>query len=82
MARKPTDTVPLMLRLPENLRRRIEHSAKKQQRSLNAEIIHRLEESFTRQDQAALIEKTATAVVEEFRVVGFGPAAKDEGNKS
>lgn len=50
-ARKPTDTVQLKLRFSEALRRRLVRSAKKVQSakkqnwSLNAEIVFRLEES-------------------------------------
>jgi hypothetical protein len=46
MARKPSDTVQLKLRFPEALRRRLERAAKANDRSMNMEIIFRLEESF------------------------------------
>jgi hypothetical protein len=39
MARKPTDTVKLQLRLSESLRRRLEKLAKHNARSMNSEII-------------------------------------------
>jgi Arc-like DNA binding domain len=43
----PTDELrPVMTRLPERLRRRLERAAAANQRSMNAEIIHRLELSF------------------------------------
>lgn len=45
-ARKPTDTVGLKLRFLESLRRRFEREARRNNRSMNAEIIHRLERSF------------------------------------
>jgi hypothetical protein len=51
MARKPSDTVQLKLRFPEALRRRLERAAKASDQSMNAEIIHRLEKSFRRQDE-------------------------------
>jgi hypothetical protein len=54
MARKPTDTVTLSLRIREELRRQLEREAKRQERSLNAEIIHRLEQSFRKSDDAEL----------------------------
>lgn len=45
MARKPTDMVQLKLRFSETLRRRLERAAARNNRSMNTEIIHRLEES-------------------------------------
>lgn len=44
--RKSTDTVQLKLRFDEKLRRRLAGEADKADRSLNGEIIHRLERSF------------------------------------
>ena len=46
MARKLTDTVQLKLRFGEKLRRRLDQEAKERGRSLNNEIIRRLERSF------------------------------------
>jgi hypothetical protein len=46
VARKPTDTVQLKLRFPEALRRQLERAAKANDRSLNLEIVGRLEGSF------------------------------------
>jgi len=66
--RKKTDIVPLMVRLRESLRARIEAAAKAQERSLNNEIIARLEESFDREsltrirDQA---DKALTSILEQ-----------------
>ena len=48
MARKPTDEVQLKLRFSETLRRRLERVAARNNRSMNTEIIHRLEESLAR----------------------------------
>ena len=48
MARKPTDEVQLKLRFLEALRRRLERVAARNNRSMNTEIIHRLEESLAR----------------------------------
>ena len=50
MARKPTDTAHLNLRYPEALRRRLERAAKNSGRSMNTEIVERLEQSFRRED--------------------------------
>ena len=46
MARKPSDIVQPNLRIREELRRRLETEAKKRGVSLNAEMNHRLEQSF------------------------------------
>ncbi len=54
MARKLTDTVPLMLRLRESLRRKIEKAAKRDRRSMNYEINLRLEKSFPDKKQALI----------------------------
>ena len=45
----------VMTRIPEGLRRRLEREAKWHRRSMNAEIIHRLQESFDLPDHAAAI---------------------------
>jgi predicted HicB family RNase H-like nuclease len=50
MTRKPTDTAHLNLRYPEALRRRLERAGKSNGRSLNSEIVHRLEQSFWLQE--------------------------------
>jgi predicted glycosyl hydrolase (DUF1957 family) len=60
MARKLTDTVHLRLRFDEKLRRRLEREAVHNRRSMNAEIIDRLEKSFAKADQAKLLEAIAT----------------------
>jgi hypothetical protein len=73
MARKPTDEVQLKLRFEERLRRRLERAAESNNRSMNAEIIHRLEESFQRVDTAKLIQETATATAVRVHEMHFGP---------
>jgi Arc-like DNA binding domain len=45
MAKKSQELRPVMVRLPERLRRRVEARAKKNQRSMNTEIINRLTRS-------------------------------------
>jgi hypothetical protein len=50
VARKP---IKLQLRLDEPLRRRLERLAARNERSMNAEIIHRLEESIRNELTAA-----------------------------
>jgi hypothetical protein len=52
MARKPTEIVNFTLRLREDLRKRLERAADKAERSLNIEIVERLEASFAADDKA------------------------------
>lgn len=40
------DIAPFGVRMPSDLKQKIENSAKKSGRSMNAEIVHRLEQSF------------------------------------
>ena len=46
MAPKDDELRPVMTRLPERLRRKLDRAASANKRSMNAEIIHRLEVSF------------------------------------
>jgi hypothetical protein len=52
MAKKSTEIVPTMLRIREDLRKRLEREAKKKDHSLNAEMVERLEQSFVDDAQA------------------------------
>jgi hypothetical protein len=54
--RKTTDIVNLKLRIRETLRKRLEGAAKVQERSLNSEMVVRLEDSFDRAKDAFLLE--------------------------
>jgi hypothetical protein len=65
MARKPTDEVQLKLRFDEKLRRRLEHKAERNNRSMNAEIVLRLESSFQQEDTEQLFERALAAIVED-----------------
>ena len=56
VTRKKTDIVQFKLRIREGLRGRLESAAKNQERSLNSEIVARLEESFRRGELASLTE--------------------------
>jgi hypothetical protein len=47
MARKAQELRPVMVRLPEKLRRRLERAAFLSGRSMNSEIIYLLEHTFT-----------------------------------
>jgi Arc-like DNA binding domain len=51
VTRKPADLVQLKLRFDERLRRRIERAAERNECSMNAEIIKRLERSFEQVDK-------------------------------
>jgi Arc-like DNA binding domain len=82
MARKQSDTVQLKLRFPEKLRVRIEVAAVRNQRSMNSEIIHRLEQSFEKDDRTTAMNAVAqaaaaaatTAMVDKFEIVGLKPS--------
>lgn len=63
MAPKDQELRPLMTRIPEKLRARLERAAAKAGRSMNAELIQRLEQSFEPSAQADLIQQIATAAV-------------------
>jgi len=78
MARKATEIVPIMLRLRESLRRQLEQAATKNERSLNAEVIDRLIQSFRNEDQAQLIKETAQATAEAtMTLLGSVPPKED-----
>jgi hypothetical protein len=57
MAKKPSDPVKLNLRFTEALRSRLEKQATKNNRSMNEEIIRRIEDSFRGDDFTAAIER-------------------------
>ena len=56
MPRKRTETVNFTLRMREDLRRRLAQIAKKEDRSLNEEIVRRLEQSFSTEDVVQAVE--------------------------
>ena len=55
MAQKDLELRPVMTRIPEGLRRRLEREAKWHRTSMNQEIVKRLQESFDIPDQAQAI---------------------------
>src|SRR5262245_44373736 len=65
MARKPTDEVQLKLRFDEKLRRRLAREAERNDRSMNAEIVLRLESSFRQEDTEQLFERALAAIVKD-----------------
>jgi len=64
MARKLSETVQLKLRFSEELRRKLEKAAERGGQSMNAEIIARLEGSFTRHDVESAVELAAKMAAE------------------
>ena len=56
MAKKTTAIVPTMLRMREDLRQQLEREAKKKDHSLNAEMVQRLEQSFVRERNSAIVD--------------------------
>jgi Arc-like DNA binding domain len=65
MVRKSRQLRPVMTRIPEGLRRRLEREAEQNGRSMNAEIIHRLESSFQREDTDQLFARALNALVSD-----------------
>src|SRR5215469_11989963 len=71
--RKRTDVVKLQLRIREALRRRLEAAAGAEERSLNSEIAHRLENSFEQEKSLHMVEALLAAGpgLELVRAVGI-----------
>jgi hypothetical protein len=61
--RKPSDTVQLNLRFSERLRGRLERDAAHERRSMNAEIVERLERSYRKEEDADLTADTFRAAL-------------------
>jgi hypothetical protein len=68
MARKPSEQVKLNLRFTEALRSRLEKHAARNNRSMNEEIIRRLEDSFTKEDLMAFAERVSEKLSTEVTV--------------
>jgi Arc-like DNA binding domain len=81
MVRKPTELRPLMVRIPESLRRKLEREAAKQDRSMNAEIIHRLDQSFLI-PPLEIATANATAVLEKLTIVSSAATGGAMGAKA
>jgi hypothetical protein len=64
MAPKDEELRPVMTRIPEKLRRRLEREAKWHRRSMNAEIVNRLQQSFDIPDQAREIASDVASEIE------------------
>jgi len=72
MPRKQTATVNFTLRMREGLRRQLEQIAARKKRSINEEIVHRLEQSLRREQEGELLEmaKDTLRQVQEFTRLG------------
>jgi hypothetical protein len=83
MARKPTDMVQLKVRLPETLRWQMEHAAKQNDRSMNAEIVARLNRSLQRDEDKiegvaeALLASLDPAIVDKMMEIVSERLARD-----
>jgi len=64
VARKNQELRPVMTRIPERLRGRLEREANSRGRSMNAEIVKRLQESFDIPEQAEAIVHDVSSEVE------------------
>jgi hypothetical protein len=65
MATKSTQKTPhLRVRIEPRLLARLEKEREKNGRTLTGEIVHRLEDSFRREDQQALIAATISSLVQ------------------
>ena len=60
-----------MTRLPETLCRRLEREAAREGRSMNAEIIHRLQQSFQASNQAGGLDERLRKLEEEVAKFAF-----------
>ena len=74
MARKPQELRPVMVRIPEGVRRRLEREAVRNGRSMNTEIIHRLERSFLGSEIAQVAQQAGTTAVEKLVSTLMDPA--------
>jgi hypothetical protein len=82
MARKPADPVKLNLRFTEGLRSRLEKLAEKNNRSMNEEIVRRLEESFKRDDLTEILESLSDKVTVKIGNMIVKQGRSTEGDKS
>jgi hypothetical protein len=64
VAQKDQELRAVMTRIPEGLRRRLERDARWHRRSMNAEIVNRLQESFDVPDQAGAIAQDVISEIE------------------
>jgi hypothetical protein len=65
MVRKSKQLRPVMTRIPEGLRRKLEREAEQNRCSMNAEIIDRLESSFRAEETDQLFARALEAVLRD-----------------
>jgi hypothetical protein len=68
MVRKSQELRPVMTRIPEGLRSKLAREGKKNGRSMNAEIVYRLEQSF---EQGDIITAVKEAIASPGFLAGF-----------
>jgi hypothetical protein len=73
MVRKSQELRPVMTRIPEGLRSKLAREGKKNGRSMNAEIVYRLEQSF---EQGDIIEAVREEISSGF-TAGFAAGLRD-----
>jgi hypothetical protein len=66
VARKPTDTIYLQIRIAEGLRRALDREATKYKRSMNTEIIRRLDASFEQPMLTKLMKDAVKSALEDY----------------
>ena len=71
MVRKSQELRPVMTRIPEGLRSKLAREGKKNGRSMNAEIVYRLEQSFEQEDILKTIKEAADDLKTEAAQAGF-----------
>lgn len=74
--RRPSEIIQVNLRMREDLRQRLSRQAEKESRSFNAELVHRLEQSFER-DTAADLLAEAHKLLKEISDLEVIPRALD-----
>ena len=83
MARRTQELRPVMVRIPEGLRRRLEREAVRNGRSMNTEIIHRLERSFADlgSEMAQLAQQAGTTAAEKMVSTLIDPSSGSDALK-
>ena len=83
MARKPTELRPLMVRMPERLRARLEREASRSDRSMNTEIVRRLEASLSSEDAhgGPELKHIATMMAASFAYAGHAHNPKQPASR-
>jgi len=71
--RSPQDQDKYIVRFPDGMRDRLKAEAAKNNRSLNAEIIARLQESLSNEAQSGVVEALAGTFKRDKQQAGLGP---------